>query len=85
MESIKVVISQKYLNQIADLNITEHIINPSSKKGSGDIKALSDSIYLLKDETGRGVCGIMDPRTFYEALIESDVAHLFSKGNYNRN
>jgi len=85
MESTKIVISEKYLRQIADLNITEHMINPSNRRGRGDIKSLSDSIYLMKDESGEGICGIMDAKTFFEALIESDVAHLFSKGKYNNN
>jgi len=85
MESIKVVISEKYLQQIADLNISQHMLNSSTKRGHGDVKALSDSIYLLRDEAGNGVCGIMDAQTFYEALSQSDVAHLFSRGKYANN
>lgn len=78
MEKTNVIISEKFLKQMKDLNMVNHIKSPCKKGYKGTIRKISDDLYVLKDKTGEDVCGLLDGATFYSALMETDVAHLFA-------
>jgi len=78
METTNVIISEKFLAQMKELNMIEHIKNPCRAGYKGSIRKISNELYVIKDQQGEDVCGLLDGATFYSALMETDVAHLFA-------
>ncbi len=78
MEKAEVIISDKFLKQLQEMRIQSHMIAPCTKAYPGDVRKLSDELHVLEDSSGKDVCGLLDGKTFYSALMETDVAHLFA-------
>ena len=77
MEKASIIISEKFLKQLRDLRISEHLSAPCLRAFPGDVRKLSGELHVLEDGNGKDVCGLLDAKTFYSALMETDVAHLF--------
>lgn len=83
MKNIKpeIVISEKFQQQVEGLNIYDQIQKSSEASFAGSIQRIDEELYILKDDQGNDVCGILDCRSFMEALMDTDVSHLWTMDN----
>ena len=77
----EVIISNKFQTNMQAMNIYAHLSKTNERSFKGDIKKVDNDLYILRDEQGHDVCGILDQRSFMEALLETDVAHLWVSNN----
>lgn len=83
MENMKqeVVISQKFKDQLDKLNILEQIEKPCTNAFPGTVRKIDDDLFILYDNRGAEVCGLLDCKSFMEALMDTDVSHLWAYDN----
>ena len=81
MKKAEIIISAKFQTNMQAMSIYSHLSKTSERCFKGDIKKVDKDLYILHDEQGRDICGILDPRSFMEALLETDVAHLWTGNN----
>ncbi len=77
----EVVISQNFKTQMDNLNIMDQLQKNCTPSYKGNVTKIDDGLYLLKDTKGNDVCGILDCQSFLEALMDTDIAHLWSFDN----
>lgn len=85
MEKTNVILSDKFLKQLKDFKMFLHLKSPCQKGFKGSLRTISKDLHVLQDSAGNDVCGILDGETFYNALMETDVAHLFARSSANSN
>ncbi|MDR2431163.1 MAG: hypothetical protein LBD99_02790 [Candidatus Margulisbacteria bacterium] len=76
-----VIISSKFQANMQEMSIYAHLAKKNSACYPGSIKKVDNELYILRDAAGRDVCGILDQKSFMEALLETDVAHLWIGNN----
>ncbi len=76
-----VVISNNFQKQLESMNIVDQVQKRGEFFAEGNILKLDDGLYLLKDQHGQDVCGILDCRSFMEALLDTDISHLWAYDN----
>lgn len=83
MENMKqeIVISQKFRDQLSKLNILEQIEKPCTNAYAGNVRKIDEDLYILYDHRGTEVCGLLDCKSFMEALMDTDVSHLWAYDN----
>ena len=59
------------------MNMYEHLTKKSTRCFTGSVKKLDNDFYVVLDEHGKDVCGMLDQKSFMDALLETDVAHLW--------
>jgi len=79
MKNLKkeIVISRKFQEQLDSLNIYEQLTKKTVTRFKGSVQKVDDELYVLKDTKGHDVCGILDCESFLEALMDTEVAHLW--------
>jgi len=77
----EIVISKKFKEQMDNLNVLDQIEKPCSNAFAGTVRKIDDELYVLHDAHGAEVCGILDCKSFMEALMDTDVAHLWAYDN----
>lgn len=77
----EIVISQKFRDQLNKLNILEQIEKPCINAYAGTVRKIDDDLYILYDNHGAEVCGLLDCQSFMEALMDTDVSHLWAYDN----
>ena len=77
----EIVISKKFKEQMDNLNVLDQIEKPCSNAFAGTVRKIDDELYVLHDTHGAEVCGILDCKSFMEALMDTDVAHLWAYDN----
>ncbi len=77
----EIIISDKFQNQLEELNIVEQLQNKGTTNYPGSILKLEEGLYLLKDTQGNDVCGILDCDSFMEALMDTEISHLWAYDN----
>ncbi|MDR1452387.1 MAG: hypothetical protein LBJ25_00220 [Candidatus Margulisbacteria bacterium] len=73
-----VILSEKFQQGMRHMNMYEHLTKKDESCYKGSIKSLNSELYILRDENGQDVCGLLDQKSFMEALLETDVAHLWT-------
>jgi len=81
MKKAEIIISEKFQTNMQNLNMYEHLTKKCAACYKGSIKKVDNDLYILRDAAGRDVCGILDQKSFIEALLETDVAHLWIGNN----
>ena len=74
----QVILSEKFQKSMEHMNMYEHLTKKSQRCFGGTVKKLDNDFYVVLDEQGKDVCGMLDQKSFMEALLETDVAHLWS-------
>lgn len=77
----EIIISDKFQTQLEELNIVEQLQHKGTTNYPGSILKLEEGLYLLKDDQGQDVCGILDCDSFMEALMDTDISHLWAYDN----
>lgn len=77
----EVIISENFQKQLQSLNILDHVQKKCTIDFAGSIVKLDEGLYILKDKKGKDVCGILDCNSFMEALLDTDIAHLWAYDN----
>ena len=77
----EIIISEKFQANMRNLNMYAHLTKRSEASYKGSVKKVADDLYILCDTEGRDICGILDQKSFIEALMETDVAHLWINNN----
>ena len=73
-----VILSEKFQQSMQHMNMYEHLTKKDKSCYKGSVKSLDTELYILQDENGSDVCGLLDQKSFMEALLETDVAHLWT-------
>ena len=84
MKKAEIIISEKFQKNMQAMSIYSHLSKNNERCFKGDIKKVDNDLYILHDEEGRDICGILDQKSFMEALMETDVAHLWTCNNKKR-
>lgn len=84
MKNTDVIISSKFQENMQAMNIYAQLSKSNETCFRGNIKKVDKDLYILRDEKGRDICGILDQRSFMEALLETDVSHLWISNNKKR-
>jgi hypothetical protein len=77
----EIIISNKFRDNMQSLNMYSHLTKKGEACYKGSIKKVDNDLYILRDPDGRDICGILDQKSFMEALLETDVAHLWTFDN----
>ncbi|MDR1997526.1 MAG: hypothetical protein LBQ83_04305 [Candidatus Margulisbacteria bacterium] len=81
MKKAEIIISDKFQDNMQNMSMYAHLSKKSELCYKGSVKKVDNELYILHDEQGRDVCGILDQKSFMEALLETDVAHLWAFDN----
>jgi Fe2+ or Zn2+ uptake regulation protein len=74
----QVILSEKFQQSMKHMNMYEHLSKTDQSCFKGGIKTMYPELYVLQDENGCDVCGLLDQKSFMEALLETNVAHLWT-------
>jgi len=81
MKKADVIISAKFQTNMNAMSIYTHLSKSSERCFNGKVKKVDNDLYIICDEQGRDICGILDQKSFMEALLETDVSHLWTGNN----
>jgi hypothetical protein len=73
----EIIISDKFREQTESMNIYSQLQKQGTAAFGGSVTKVDDELYILKDESGKDICGILDCKSFMEALMDTEVAHLW--------
>ena len=79
MKNLKkeVVISKKFKEQVEGMSIYQQVQKTGSVSYKGSVSKVDDDLYIIHDKRGRDICGVLDCKSFMEALMDTEVAHLW--------
>jgi len=77
----EVVISDRFKEKAVEYKIYEQFQKMEQAAYKGSILRLEEDLYILRDKNNNDICGILDPQSFYEALMDTDVSHLWCFDN----
>ena len=77
--SSNVVISKKFKTKLESMNMLKQSSNLCIKmQKSGLVSKIEDGLYIILDQSTESEVGILDPRSFWEAILSTNLANFWN-------
>jgi hypothetical protein len=77
--SSKVVISKKFKTKLESMDMLKQSSNLCIKmQKSGLVSKIEDGLYIILDQSSESEVGILDPQSFWEAILSTNLSNFWN-------